>query len=138
MPFLRLGRLAPASLLAAAVVLAASGPGTGAAALRSAESRHAAVISGHVFVRDTGAPYPGVSVEFRNLLGGNVHGETDANGYYALPVPPDVYTALAVDLANTNAGFDVVGRSSNAVSVPPSTTVDFAAYPIVDGGEPVP
>jgi hypothetical protein len=91
-----------------------------------------------VFVRDSGAPYSGVSVEFKNLLGENVHGETDANGFCSLQVPPDAYTALAVDLNNLNAGFDVVGRSSNAVSVPPSTTVDFVGYPIVAGGEPIP
>jgi hypothetical protein len=87
-------------------------------------------IWGQVTVRGTGEPYPGVTVEFKHVYGGNVHTETDANGRYALPVPPGVYTALALDLENTNAGFDVVGRSS-AVSVPPSTRVDFEAYPIV-------
>jgi hypothetical protein len=95
-------------------------------------------ISGTVTVWKTGAPYPGVSVEFKNLSGENVHVETDANGTYSLPVPTGVYTALAVDLNNENAGFDVVGRSSNAVSVPPSTRVDFEGYQIVAGGEPVP
>jgi hypothetical protein len=154
MPLIRCGRLWAAPLVAAAL-LSVSGLGIradgidptppGAGAARAIEmpvsllaSRSAAVISGRVFVRDTGAPYPGVSVEFKNLLGQNVHGETDANGFYSLPVPPDVYTALAVDLNNMNAGFDVVGHSSNAVSVPPSTTINFVGYPIVAGGQPVP
>jgi hypothetical protein len=103
----------------------------------SGTGRDVSTINGRVTVRDTGEPYPGVSVEFKNLYGENVHTETDANGEYSLPVPADVYTALAVDLDNLNAGFDVVGRSST-VSVPPSTQVDFEGYPIVEGYQPVP
>ncbi len=94
-------------------------------------------ISGRVTVRATGAPYPGAIVEFKNVYGGNVHTTTNANGVYSLPVPDDVYTALALDLHNDNAGFDVA-RGSNTVSVPPSTRVDFEAYPIVQGYGPVP
>jgi len=45
-------------------------------------------------------------------------------------VPEGVYTALALDLNNENAGFDVVGRPDDTVSVPPSTTIDFVAYAI--------
>ena len=102
-----------------------------------ADQSGASTISGRVTVRATGAPYPGATVEFKNVYGGNVHTTTNANGVYSLPVPGDVYTALALDLHNDNAGFDVVG-GSNTVSVPPSTRVDFEAYPIVQGYGPVP
>jgi hypothetical protein len=37
---------------------------------------------------------------------------------------------LALDLNDNNEGFDVVGRPDNAVTVPPSTTINFVAYPI--------
>jgi len=66
----------------------------------------------------------------KNVDGENVHTTTNADGYYSLPVPEGVYTALALDLNNENAGFDVVGRPDDTVSVPPSTTIDFVAYAI--------
>ncbi len=87
-------------------------------------------VSGQVVYRDTGQPYAGAYVEFKNLYGENVHTTTDADGYYSLTLPPDTYTALAGDLSNENEGFDVVGRPDNAVTVPPSTTINFVAYPI--------
>jgi hypothetical protein len=95
-------------------------------------------IWGQVTVRETGEPYPGATVQFSNLWGGNVHMDTDANGEYSIRAPADVYTAVALDSANMNAGFDVVGRSSNVVEIPPSTRIDFEGYPIVEGDEPVP
>jgi|SRR5437868_11391053 len=87
-------------------------------------------VSGQVVDRDTGQPYEGAYVEFKNLYGGNVHTTTDADGYYSLTLPPDTYTALAGDSNDLNKGFDVVGRPDNAVTVPPSTTINFVAYPI--------
>lgn len=87
-------------------------------------------MTGRVVYRDTGQPYPGAVVEFKDLFGGNVHTTTDADGSYSVELPPDTYTALALDLNNYNEGFDVTGRPDNAVTVPPSTTVNFAAYPI--------
>jgi hypothetical protein len=83
------------------------------------------------------APYPDAIVEFKNTTGGNVHTTTDVTGEYSLQVPDDVYTAFALDLNNTNAGFDAVG-GANSVSVPPSTRINFEAYPIVPGYGPVP
>ena len=77
--------------------------------------------------RETGEPYPGAAVQFSNLWGGNVHMDTDANGEYSLPAPADVYTAVALDLANMTMNFDLVGRPYNVVEVPPSTRVDFEA-----------
>src|SRR6478672_3301362 len=74
----------------------------------SAEQAGVSTISGRVTVRETGAPYPDAIVEFKNTTGGNVHATTDVNGEYSLQVPDDVYTALALDLNNTNAGFDAV------------------------------
>jgi hypothetical protein len=108
---------------------ASSGP----LANRSTASR----IVGRVTVRANGAPYPGATVEFKNLYGGNVHTTTNASGEYSLQAPDDVYTALALDLNNTNAGFAVIG-GSNTVSLPPSARVDFEAYPIVEGYGAVP
>jgi len=87
-------------------------------------------VSGYVTVRGTGEPYPGVTVEFKDVYGGNVHTTTGADGYYSVQVPEGVYTALALDLNNENAGFDVVGRPDNTVSLPPSARIDFVAYPI--------
>jgi hypothetical protein len=89
------------------------------------------IISGRV-VRSTGEPYPGVIVEFKNINGGNVHTETDRHGSYQVQAPPGVYTALAMDFDDYNAGFEVIGRRDNAVSVPPSTVVDFKSYAIVE------
>jgi hypothetical protein len=87
-------------------------------------------VSGQVVDRDTGQPYAGATVEFKNLYGGNVHTTTDTNGNYSLTLDPGTYTALALDLNNENEGFDVAGRPDNAVTVPPSTMINFVAYPI--------
>jgi hypothetical protein len=87
-------------------------------------------VSGQVVYRDTGEPYAGAIVEFKNLYGENVHTTTDADGHYSMQLPADTYTALALDLNDNNAGFEVTGRPDNAVTVPPSATVNFEAYPI--------
>jgi hypothetical protein len=87
-------------------------------------------VSGQVVREDTGEPYAGAVVEFKNLYGGNVHTTTDDNGFYSVELPADTYTALALDFNDYNEGFKVTGRPDNAVSVPPSATVDFVAYPI--------
>jgi hypothetical protein len=76
----------------------------------------------------TGKPMPGVIVEFKNLHGGNAHVTTDSNGQYAVELPADVYTALAlVDDPNSTINCEVVG-GDNSISVPPSTRVDFVCY----------
>ena len=87
-------------------------------------------VSGQIVYRDTGQPYVGATVEFKNLYGGNVHTTTDADGNYSLTLPPDTYTAVALDLNNLYEAFDFAGRPDNAVTVPPSTTINFVAYPI--------
>ena len=87
-------------------------------------------VSGQVVHQDTGEPYAGAIVEFKNLYGENVHTTTDSTGHYSMQVPADTYTALALDENDYNEGFEVAGRSDNAVTVPPSTTVNFVAYPI--------
>jgi hypothetical protein len=72
----------------------------------------------------------GVIVEFKNLSGGNAHTRTAADGTYALRLPEDVYTALAMtEDPDSDIGFDVVG-GDNSVSVPPSTRVDFESHVI--------
>ena len=80
--------------------------------------------------RDTGEPYAGAIVEFKNLYGENVHTTTDADGHYSMQLPADTYTALALDENDYTEGFDVTGRADNAVTLPPSTTINFEAYPI--------
>jgi hypothetical protein len=87
-------------------------------------------VSGQVVYQDTGEPYAGAIVEFKNLYGENVHTTTDSTGHYSMQVPADTYTALALDENDYNEGFEVAGRPDNAVTVPPSTTVNFVAYPI--------
>jgi hypothetical protein len=87
-------------------------------------------VSGQVVRQDTGEPYAGAVVEFRNLYGENVHTTTDDHGYYSVELPADTYTASALDENDHNEGFDVSGRPDNAVTVPPSATVNFVAYPI--------
>jgi hypothetical protein len=89
-------------------------------------------VSGRVVDGNTGQPYPGVTVEFKNLFNGNVHTQTDSNGEYSINLPEDVYTALALTSDNHNIGFEVVG-GDNSISVPPSTQVDFVSYEIVPG-----
>lgn len=85
-------------------------------------------VSGRVVDGRTGRPMAGVIVEFKNLRGGNVHTYTGSDGTYAVRLPPDVYTALALtDDPDTSVGFEVVGGDSS-VSVPPSARVDFESY----------
>jgi len=88
-------------------------------------------VSGVVTSADTGAPYAGASVEFKDLQSGeNIHTTTDSNGNYSVQLPEGIYEALALDLNDLNAGFDVVGLSSNDITVPPTTTVNFTESPI--------
>jgi hypothetical protein len=87
-------------------------------------------VRGRVVDGRTGAPMAGVIVEFKNLSGGNAHTRTAADGTYALRLPEDVYTALAMtEDPDSDLGFDVVG-GDNSVSVPPSTRVDFESHVI--------
>jgi hypothetical protein len=75
----------------------------------------------------TGRPVAGVIVEFKNLSGGNVHTTTDGRGVYLVTLPPDVYTALALDQdPDSDVNYQVAG-GDNSVSVPPSTRVDFVS-----------
>ncbi len=87
-------------------------------------------VSGQVVDRDTGQPYAGAIVEFKNLYGYEVHTTTDTDGNYSLKLDPGTYTAVALDLNNLYEAFDLAGRPDNAVTVPPSTTINFVAYPI--------
>jgi hypothetical protein len=97
---------------------------------RSTTSRSTnGVVRGRVYGLD-GAPMAGVIVEFKNLAGGNGHTTTGSDGSYAIRLPPDVYTALALtDQPDSDIGFDVIG-GDNSVSVPETTRVDFRAYDI--------
>jgi hypothetical protein len=88
------------------------------------------MVSGQVIHGDTGEPYANAIVEFENLYGGNVHTVTDSDGRYSVELPPDTYTALALDSNDYNEGFNVIGRTDNAVTVPPSTTINFEGSPL--------
>jgi protocatechuate 3,4-dioxygenase beta subunit len=96
----------------------------------AAQDGQGTMVSGQVIHGDTGEPYANAIVEFKNLYGGNVHTVTDADGRYSVELPPDTYTALALDSNDYNEGFNVVGRTDNAVTVPPSTTINFEGSPI--------
>lgn len=87
------------------------------------------VVRGRVYDQN-GRAMAGVIVEFKNLSGGNGHTSTRSDGSYAIQLPSDVYTALALtDQPDSGIGFDVVG-GDNSISVPETTRVDFQAYDI--------
>jgi hypothetical protein len=118
-------------LLAVACGLTAAAQASSGSQSRSVADAGASsdtTVHGQVTDGATGAPMPGVIVEFRNLRGENVHLPTDQNGRYSVELPADVYTALAVaDDPNSTINFRVVG-GSNVVSVPPPAEVDFVSY----------
>jgi hypothetical protein len=87
-------------------------------------------VTGHVTFRDSGAPYPGAIVEFRNVYRAELHTTTDSNGAYSIDLPAGIYNAFALDLKDLNAAFRIFGRSDSIVKVPPSATVDFVSFPI--------
>jgi hypothetical protein len=85
-------------------------------------------VSGRVVNRATGRLVAGVIVEFKNLSGGNVHTTTNSRGEYSVTLPPDAYTALALDQdPESDVNYQVVG-GDNSISVPPSTRVDFVSW----------
>lgn len=91
----------------------------------------------------TGEPYAGITVEFQDRYGENAHTITDDNGDYSLKLPDGEYTATALDENTNNAAFQVVGQSDNAVTVPPSVTINFQSNtpdpdPWAYGPEPQP
>jgi Carboxypeptidase regulatory-like domain len=86
-------------------------------------------VHGRVVYAGSGEPYAGAWVEFKDLAGENVHTTTNSNGYYSLPVPQGVYTALAGDQPDANLDFSVSNLASNAVSIPPDDVVNFVVTP---------
>lgn len=89
-----------------------------------------ATVSGHVLYVDSGAPYPGVTVLFRNVYKAEVHTDTDKNGYYTITLPDGTYAPFAVDNHSiVNAGFTLANQADSVVEVPPSSVVDFWATP---------
>jgi hypothetical protein len=88
-------------------------------------------VSGHVHYADSGAPYPGVTVLFRNVYGHELHTDTDRNGYYELALPEGTYRPFAVDNQTVvNAAFTLLDSNDNVITLPPSAQVDFLATPI--------
>jgi carboxypeptidase family protein len=82
-------------------------------------------VSGYVTLAD-GEPVAGEVVEFDSPLEFNFHTTTDANGFYSMTLTDGPYTAEVPDV---NADVSVVGRPSNTITVPPSTTVNFVYVP---------
>lgn len=123
-------RLALLVLLLALAVLPLAGCDSGSSPGPASPDDQFPTISGQVVYRDTGKPYAGAWVEFRNLYGWQVNTTTDTDGHYSLKLDPGTYTADAGDDNNLYEAFDVVGLPGNAVSVPPSTTVNFVAWSI--------
>jgi carboxypeptidase family protein len=117
-------------LLLALAVLALAGCGSGSSPGPAPQPDQVTTISGQVVYRDTGQPYAGAWVEFRNLSGWYVTSTTDADGHYSLTLPADTYTVDAGDDNDLNETFDAVGLAGNAVTVPPSMTINFVAFPI--------
>ena len=117
-------------LLLALSVLALAGCGSGSSPGPASPADQGTTVSGQVVYRDTGQPYAGAIVELRNLSGWYVTSTTDADGHYSLTLPADTYTVEALDLNDLNETFDAVGLAGNAVTVPPSTTINFVAFPI--------
>ena len=124
-------RFALLVLLLALAVLALAGCGGGSSPEpASPPDQGTTTVSGQVVYRDTGQPYAGAIVELMNLSGWYVTSTTDADGHYSLTLPADTYTVEALDLNDLNETFDAVGLAGNAVTVPPSTTINFVAFPI--------
>lgn len=95
-------------------------------------------VTGQIVSR-TGAPYPDAYVRFGYLVSAGeemeTHTVTDGSGTYAIELPPGQYQVTAGDLCNLNAGFEIVGEQTDDVmiTVPGTSVVDFAEYPIVPG-----
>ncbi|GGQ82608.1 carboxypeptidase regulatory-like domain-containing protein [Couchioplanes azureus] len=86
-------------------------------------------VHGRVVYAGSGEPYGGAWVEFTTVFDENVHTTTDSNGYYSLPVPPGVYTALAGDEPDADLEFSVSNLAGNTVSIPPDNVVNFVVTP---------
>ncbi len=123
-------RLALLFLLLALAVLPLAGCGSGSSPGSASPDDQGTTVSGQVVYRDTGKPYAGATVEFKDVYGYYAYTTTDTDGHYSLTLPADTYDAEALDQNNLFEGFDVVGRPDEYVSVPPSTTVNFVAYSI--------
>ena len=57
-----------------------------------------------------------------------MHTTTNSGGEYSVTLPPDAYTALALDQdPESDVNYQVAG-GDNSISVPPSTRVDFVSW----------
>jgi hypothetical protein len=100
-----------------------------------------ATVSGRVVHGDTGTPYPSAYVRFGWLVNANyereIHTVTDTDGRYVIKLPAGLYQATAGDSCDLNAGFTIVGRHPDdiTVEVPGTTEVNFVESPIVPGAD---
>jgi hypothetical protein len=94
--------------------------------------------------RDTGEPYPNAYVRFEWLLNAvyarEVSTQTDQGGRYAIQLAPGQYQVTAGDSCDLNAAFTVIGSDavlseSVMISVPGTSTLNFAEHPLTPGAE---
>jgi hypothetical protein len=89
----------------------------------------ATVVTGQVIVYDTGQPFEGATVLFRNALGNELHTSTGADGSYSITLPPDTYNPWALVDEMVPFRFVLADPADAPVTVPPSQQVDFLVVP---------
>jgi hypothetical protein len=98
-------------------------------------------VYGQIVRRDTGEPYPNAYVRFGWLVNATyeqeTHTVTDDSGRYEIQLPAGQYQVTAGDSCDLNAGFAVVGRAPDdvTITVPGTSEVDFVEYPITPGAD---
>jgi hypothetical protein len=99
------------------------------------------MVSGQVVHRDTGEPYANAYVRFGWLVNASyekeTHTVTDDSGRYEIQLPAGQYQVTAGDSCDLNAGFAIVGKAPDdiTITVPGTSEVDFVEYPITSGAD---
>jgi hypothetical protein len=99
------------------------------------------MVSGQIMRRDTGQPYPNAYVRFGWLVNASyekeTHTVTDGSGRYEIELPAGQYQVTAGDSCDLNAGFNIVGKAPDdiTITVPGTSEVDFVEYPVTPGAD---
>jgi hypothetical protein len=105
--------------------------GSGTAVDKSTPSR--STVSGTAVDKSTGQPMQGVEIAFYKQPESQDYmrlTKTDANGRYSLDLPAGDWRAYAGVTADPYVTFEIVGGGSETITVPDTTTVDFALWRI--------